>query len=46
MKKIKHPTLTSAKALTPVEMNHLHFEAAHSALNDRPARQQPAGRQS
>ncbi len=46
MKKIKHPTLTSAKVLTPVEMNHLHFEAAHSALTDRPAPQQTTDRQS
>lgn len=46
MKKIKHPVLTSTKILNPVEMNHLHFEAAHSALTDRPGRQQPADRQS
>ncbi len=46
MKTIRHPSLTSAKVLTPVEMNHLHFEAAHSAITDRPAPQQPAGRQS
>ena len=39
MKQIKHPTLTSARLLTPVEMNHLHFEAAQSSITSRPARQ-------